>query len=167
MTFKLRPWNKNDLPRLVEIADNKNIADNLTNKFPHPYTEESGKGFIAFANTNNPPYIMAIEIDGLVAGAVGLHPLHDIFCKNAEMGYWLGEAYWGKGIMTNAVKEMVTYGFKSFDIDRIFARPFGTNIGSQRVLEKAGFKLEGQFEKTLFKNGVYHDEIVFGIRRDA
>lgn len=166
MILKLRPWKANDLERLVKIADNKNIADNLTNKFPHPYTKESGKGFIQFANTNTPPHIMAIEIDGALAGGVGIHPLDDIFCKNAEMGYWLAEEYWGKGLMTQAVKEMVAYGFENFEIDRIFARPFGINIGSQRVLQKAGFILEAKFEKTLYKNGNYYDEHVYGIRKD-
>lgn len=165
MTFKLRRWQENDLDRLVKIANNKNIADNLTNKFPHPYTEESGRGFIQFANANTPPFIMAIEIDDLLAGGVGLHPLQDIFCKNSELGYWLAEEYWGKGYMTKAVIEITKYGFHNFDINRIFARPFGSNIGSQRVLQKAGYKLEAKFEKTLFKNGKYHDEHVYAIRK--
>lgn len=165
MTMKLRRWHDSDLETLVQIANNKKIANNLTNKFPHPYTIEAGKAFIAFANTHTPRHINAIEIDGQIAGGIGIHPQEDISYKNAEMGYWLGEAYWGKGIMTQAVKEMVNYGFKNFDINRIFARPFGTNVGSQKVLEKVGFILEARFEKTLCKNGTYHDELIYAIRR--
>jgi RimJ/RimL family protein N-acetyltransferase len=95
-----------------------------------------------------------------------LHPQADIHKKNAELGYWLAEPYWGKGIVSNAVKEIVTYGFENFDIDRIFARPFGTNIGSQKVLEKAGFILEGTFKNTLYKNGVYLDELIYAVRKN-
>jgi len=165
MTFKLRPWRENDIDRLVKIANNNKIAANLTNKFPHPYTRASGKAFIAHANSNTPQNINAIEIDGLVAGAVGVFPLEDIFCKNAEMGYWLAEEFWGKGIMTQAVAKMVEYGFANFDINRIFARPFGSNKSSQRVLEKAGFKLEGSYEKTIYKNEIYEDELIYAVRR--
>jgi RimJ/RimL family protein N-acetyltransferase len=79
------------------------------------------------------------------------------------MGYWLAEEYWGLGIMTEAVKQTIEHSFKSFDITRIFARPFSTNLASQRVLEKAGMKLEARFEKTLFKNGQFLDELVYSI----
>ena len=165
MQFNLRPWRISDLQGLVSLANNYNIAKNLTNKFPHPYTEESGRGFITFATTNDPPNVMAIEVEGKAVGAIGLHPQDDIMCRNAEMGYWLGEPYWGNGIITKAIKQMVEYGFKKFDIDRIYARPFGSNIGSQRVLEKAGFVLEGRFEKTILKFGQLEDELVYAVRR--
>jgi RimJ/RimL family protein N-acetyltransferase len=79
------------------------------------------------------------------------------------MGYWLAEEYWGRGIMTGAVKQVIEYGFQTFDITRIFARPFSTNLASQRVLEKAGMKLEARFEKTLFKNGRFMDELVYSV----
>lgn len=82
------------------------------------------------------------------------------------MGYWLAEPYWGKGIITGAVKEIVRYGFEMWDIDRIFARPFGLNIASQKVLEKCGFRLEAKFEKTYFKNNEFIDELVYAIRRN-
>ncbi len=165
MDFKLRPWQMSDLDTLVVIANNFKIANNLTNRFPYPYTRESGEGFIKMALSNDPIHILAIEIEGKVAGGIGVHQQEDVFCKNAELGYWLAEPYWGKGIMTDAVRQIVAYGFRRFDIDRIFARPFGSNIGSQRVLEKAGFLLEARFEKTLFKNGRYEDEFVYATRR--
>ena len=165
MHFKLRPWNINDLDSLVLCANNINISKFLMNKFPYPYTREAGERFISFATQNNPVHIMAIEIDGKAVGGIGIHPLSDVECKNAEMGYWLAEPYWGKGIITEAVKQMIVYGFKNFDIDRIFARPFGTNIASQKVLDKTGFVLEAKFEKTFFKNGEYLDEWVYAVRR--
>jgi len=165
MEFKLRKWQAADIDSLVQYADNKKIAKNLTNHFPHPYSIESGKGFIEMAMKLDPVRIFAISIDGEAVGAIGIHPQEDIFSKNAEMGYWLAEPFWNKGIMSKAVLEMVEYGFKTFDINRIFARPFGTNIGSQKVLEKAGFTLEAKFEKTIYKYGVYLDELVYAIRK--
>ncbi|MDX2250548.1 MAG: GNAT family N-acetyltransferase [Bacteroidia bacterium] len=166
MNFSLRPWNIDDLESLVKYANNPNIAKNLTDKFPHPYTEEVGRSFITFATSRNPVHILAIDIEGEVVGASGIHQQEDIMCKNAEMGYWLAEPFWGKGIVTEVVKQMVEYGFANFDIDRIYARPFGSNIGSQRVLEKAGFTLEARLEKTLYKWGRYEDDLIYAVRRN-
>ena len=109
--------------------------------------------------------IAVIEINGEASGGIGLHLQSDIHKKNAELGYWLAEPHWGKGVMSKAVKQMIDYGFKTFEIERIFARPFGTNIGSKKVLDKAGFILEGKFEKTLFKNGEYFDELIYAVRK--
>lgn len=166
LEFLLRPWRNEDLDDLVKYANNYNISRYLTDKFPHPYTREAGEDFIAFATQMDPPNIMAIVIDGHACGGIGIHPLHDIERKNAELGYWLAEDYWGQGIITQAVIQMVDYGFKFFDINRIFARPFGTNVASQRVLEKAGFVLEGKFEKTLYKNDAYEDELIYAVRKN-
>ncbi len=166
MDFKLRAWEESDLEQLVKIADNFNIAKNLSNHFPHPYTRESGRGFIQSASEVKPYRILAIEVDGLAVGTIGIHAETDLHIKNGEMGYWLGEPYWGKGIMTKAVRQMVNYGFENFDITRIFARCFGRNIGSQKVLEKAGFVLEAKFEQTLYKNDEYIDELIYAIRRN-
>jgi [ribosomal protein S5]-alanine N-acetyltransferase len=166
LNFKLRPWHISDLNSLVKYANNFNISKNLTNKFPHPYTDEDGKHFIEFATAENPVHIFAIEINGEAAGGIGIHPQVDIFCKNAELGYWLAESFWGHKVLSRAIEEAVKYGFETFNIDRIFARPFGTNIASQKVLEKNNFILEGRYEKTLFKNGEYFDELVYAIRRE-
>jgi RimJ/RimL family protein N-acetyltransferase len=155
----------NDLDSLVHHANNSNIAKFLTNKYPHPYTRQAGEYFITIATQGNPTNIFAIEVEGKAAGGIGVHPLTDIESKNAEMGYWLAEPYWGQGIVTQAIQQMIEYSFKTFDINRIFARPFGTNIASQKVLEKAGFVLEARFDKTFFKNGEYLDELVYAIRK--
>lgn len=165
MNFLLRPWTIGDLDGLIKYGNNKNIAKFMTDKFPHPYTSEKGKQFIEFAISHTPTRIFAIEINGEACGGIGIHPQEDIHCKNAELGYWLGEPFWGKGIISKAVVQIVDYGFMNFDITRIFARPFGTNSASQKVLEKAGFKFEGRFENSLYKNNEFIDELVYGVRR--
>jgi [ribosomal protein S5]-alanine N-acetyltransferase len=165
MDFKLRPWQTSDLSSLVRYANNFNIAKNMTDQFPHPYSSENGKTFIEMATSSSPPHILAIEINGEACGGIGIHPQKDIQRKNAELGYWLAEPYWGKGIISRAISRIVEYGFTHWDINRIFARPFGTNLASQKALEKAGFNLEAKFERSLIKNGEYLDELIYAIRR--
>ena len=161
MNFTLRPWRETDLASLLKYANNDNIAKFMTNGFPHPYTEESGLAFLTMASEN--AGIFAIEIAGEAAGSIGLFPQSDIHEKNAELGYWLAEPFWGNGIMPRAIGEMVEYGFRTFDITRIFARPFSTNPASHRVLEKAGFVCEARLKDALYKNGVYMDELIYAI----
>ena len=165
MNFKLRPWAETDLDSLVKYANNFSIAKNMADVFPHPYTPAQGIAFIQMTAKSNPPNILAIEVEGEAAGGIGIHPQADIYRKNAEMGYWLAEPYWGKGIVSEAVKKMVRYGFEHWDINHIYARPFGHNIPSQKVLEKAGFTLEARLEKTFYKNGEYLDELIYAVRR--
>lgn len=165
MHFRLRPWTMEDLESLVRFANNFNIVKNLMDVFPHPYSIENGKAFIEMATKNSPPNILAIEVNGEASGAIGIHAQNDIYRKNAELGYWLAEPYWGKGIITKAIVQMVDYGFKSFDIVRIYARPFAHNTGSQKALEKAGFVLEARLKKTIFKNEEFIDELIYAIRR--
>jgi len=164
-SFILRPWQQTDAESLVKYANNPDIAKNLTDAFPHPYTIENADHFIKMASEKEPVTVFAIEVNKEAAGGIGLHPQHDIQRKNAELGYWLAETYWGQGIITEAIKKIVDYGFTHLDINRIFARPFGSNFASQRVLEKAGFTLEARFEKTLIKNGIYEDEMIYAIRK--
>ena len=165
MDFRLRPWSLNDLDSLVSNANNYNIARFLTDGFPHPYTRANGIAFIAMATKDDPIHIFAIEVNGQAVGGIGIHPQSDIMKKNAELGYWLGEDYWGNGIITKAIIQMIDFGFKTYDITRIYARPFGTNLASQRVLEKAGFKLEARIEKNVYKNGEVLDELIYAVRR--
>ena len=165
MDFTIRPWHINDLNSLVKYANNWNVAKNLTDKFPNPYTEENSKAFIEFATHDDPIHIFAIDIDGQAVGGIGIHPQDDIHRKNAELGYWLAEPFWGQGIISRAIKEVVHFAFTTYDIDRVFARPFGENIPSQKVLERNHFVLEGKFEKVLIKGGVYHDELIYAMRR--
>ena len=165
MEFTLRAWRETDLESLVKYANNPNIAEHLTNAFPHPYTEENGQAFIQYANSAEPLHIFAIEIDGEAVGGIGIHPQTDIMCKNAELGYWLAEPFWGNGIVSKAIAQMVDYGFSTFDIVRIYARPFGSNLASQKVLEKNGFVLEARIAQNIFKNGVFQDELIYAVRK--
>ena len=166
MNIKLRKWNETDLDNLVKYANNHKIAKWLTNQFPHPYTYEDGKTFLSMIANDKPTKVFAIELNTEAIGSIGIFPQSDIYEKNAEIGYWLAENYWGNGIMSKAIQEIVNYGFKTFDIVRIFARPFATNLQSQRVLEKAGFTLEAKLTKTLFKNGEFADELIYAKFKD-
>jgi RimJ/RimL family protein N-acetyltransferase len=166
MNFTLRPFRNSDLTSLVKFANNYNIAKYLTNQFPHPYTDEDGQKFISSVVKNDPVNVFAIEVNGEAAGAIGIFPQSDIHEKNAEMGYWLAEPFWGNGITTRAIAQTVEYGFKTFDIVQIYARPFSTNPASQRVLEKAGFTCEARLKNAVYKNGVYMDELIYTIRKD-
>lgn len=163
MEFKLRPWHMNDLDSLIKYANNAAIAKNMTDLFANPYTHENGKKFLDMATNDNPLKRMAIDVNGEAIGGIGIHPQTDIRCKNAELGYWLAEPFWGKGIISKAIPQMTDHGFKTFNITRIFAVPFGTNIASQKALEKAGFTLEARLKNTLFKNNQYVDELIYAI----
>lgn len=167
MDFKLRPWRLDDIDSLVENANDPDIAKNLTDGFPYPYTREHGLRFIENASRDRPIKVFAIEVNGKAVGGIGIHPQQDIMKKNAELGYWLGKKYWGKGIVTAAVKEIVKYGFDTFPITRIYARPFGTNNSSQRVLEKAGFTLEAHIKNNIYKNGEFLDEMIYAVRHHS
>jgi RimJ/RimL family protein N-acetyltransferase len=164
--FILRPWREEDLPSLVKYADNPDIAKFMTDGFPHPYTEECGKKFIRVVSADDPVKVFAIEINGEAAGSVGIFQQQDVHRMNAEIGYWLAEIYWGNGVMSRVLTQMTEYGFTTFGINRIFARPFGSNRKSARVLEKAGFRLEAIFKGALIKNGVFEDEMIYSIRKN-
>jgi RimJ/RimL family protein N-acetyltransferase len=163
MEFRLRPWKLDDLDRLVALANNPRIAGFMTNVFPHPYTAEDGRIFLQRVLQDDPSKILAVEVDGEIVGSVGIFPLTDIFCKNAEIGYWIGEPYWGRGIAVKAVQEICIYGTMTWNLHRLFARPFGSNLRSKRVLEKAGFDLEAHLKESIYKNGVYEDELIYSI----
>lgn len=165
MEITLRPWHLDDLTDLVALANNKNIAQYMADVFPYPYTLENGKIFIDFATSKSNSTIFAITLNNQIVGSIGLHVQADILKKNAEIGYWLAEEYWGKGIMNQAINQMVNYGFDNLDIVRIFARIYGTNKPSQKVIEKTNFKLEAKFEKTIFKNNEFLDELIYAIRK--
>lgn len=161
----LRAWQDNDIENLSRLGDNPNIAKYMTGGFPSPYTKEKATAFIQMANSEAPPRILAITLVDEAIGGIGIHPQSDIHRQNAELGYWLGEPFWGKGIMTEAIRQMVAYGFDHWPVNRIFARPYHTNIGSQRALEKAGFILEARLQGTIIKNEEVFDELIYAIRR--
>ena len=161
--ISLRRILESDRGRLATLANNPNIACNLRNDFPHPYTLEHADKFIENASTATPTLRFCIEKNSLYVGNIGLHPQEDIYERNAEIGYFIGEPHWGQGIATQAVKLIVNYGFKELDIHRIFAGVFSYNSASRKVLENAGFIFEGASKDAVYKNGKYHDELRFAI----
>ena len=168
MDFTLRPWQPEDAESVAELADNEKIASNLRDGFPHPYSMEAARAFVAsrILSDEKNELSYAIDIAGRAAGSIGIFRKADVYRKSAELGYWLGEPYWGKGVMTAAVYLMCRIAFSRLDIVRIEAEPFARNQDSRRVLEKAGFELEGILKKSVYKNGALGDSCVFALIRN-
>ncbi|MGI8893104.1 MAG: GNAT family N-acetyltransferase [Bacteroidia bacterium] len=160
-TCLIRCWEAGDEQSLVENANNFNVSKNLKDSFPYPYTLNDANDWINFNILKKTKTNFALVVDGCAVGGIGLHEKEDIFCKNMEIGYWLGEGYWGKGIVTEAAITITQYGFNNFDIERIYASVFATNKASMKVLEKADYKLEALLKKAVHKNGQVLDEYIF------
>lgn len=162
----LRRWREDDALRLQAIANNKNIYDNLRDAFPYPYTLEDAKKYIASAcEKDSSSDLFAIEKDGNAIGSIGAFLKDDIYRKNAEIGYYLDEKYWGRGIMAKAISALLKYLFENYDIIRIYAEPFERNSGSRRALEKAGFTLEAILKRNVIKNGIVENSCIYSILR--
>ena len=159
MNCKIIRWELSDARDLATALSNKKIQDNLRDGLPYPYTEQDGKEFIStmLAANENDTFAFAITVNGKVIGSIGAFRQTNIHNKTAELGYYIAEEYWGKGIMTEAVKQLCDYVFSHTDIIRIYAEPFSYNIGSCRVLEKAGFQYEGTLRSNALKNGIVLD----------
>lgn len=158
----VRDWAAGDLHSIARHANNRNIWVNLRDKFPHPYTEANARDFLAHVGQQDPTTIWAIEVDGEAVGAIGLVIMSDVERVSAEIGYWLGETCWGRGVATAALRGVTTEAFRRFDLRRIFALPFGDNRPSIRVLEKAGYVLEGRLTESAIKDGVLRDQWMYG-----
>lgn len=150
--FRLRRFLTDDASSLAHHADNANIAVRLQDRFPHPYTEADARQFIEYARNAEMETVFAIEVDGEAAGAVGIMFQQDVYSQSGELGYWLGEEYWGRGIVSEAVKAMVQHAFSDLGLRRVYARIFSNNVASKRVLEKAGFQFEGMARQAVVKN---------------
>jgi len=164
--FSLRKFHTGDAESLARHANNKNIAANLRDGFPYPYTVKDARAFLKMVAANPANLILAIEVDGEACGAIGLHGLEDIYRYNAEIGYWLSEEHWGKGIMTKAVAEMLRLGFTKFHWTRIWAGVFAYNLGSARVLEHNGFRKEAFHTQSIYKSGKHIDEHIYAILKE-
>jgi len=163
----LRPWSVKDADRLAVIANNKNIADNLRDGLPHPYSVSDAHNWLnTVIPVNYPPRFFAIISDKYIVGSIGIVTKDDIYRKNVEIGYFLDEEYWGRGIMTKAVKAATAYAFSSFDIVRVYAEPFADNPGSRRALEKAGFICEAVFRNNVIKNGIVKDSCIYSVLKE-
>lgn len=164
--YLIRNFRPGDEDALVRHANNPKIWRNVRDRFPHPYTRADAEWWIAHTSSENPEASFAIVVDGEAVGAIGFIPQEDVFRRSVEMGYWLGEEYWGKGIVTDAVRALSDYIFANLDVCRIYATVFEWNPGSRRVLEKAGFQFEGRLRKAVTKDGQTIDEFMYALVRE-
>jgi RimJ/RimL family protein N-acetyltransferase len=158
----LREFRYTDVTRIAEFCNNKKIWDNLRDILPFPYTEKDADFFVGKCRNESPQYTFAVEYNGEFAGCIGLESQTDIHKYSAELGYWIGEPFWGLGIASEAVIQIEKYGFSELKLARIYASVYDFNKASQRVLEKAGFQLEGIFKKSVYKNGKFCNEHRYG-----
>ena len=162
MNVVLREWKKSDAAALAKIANNKKIWDNVRDRLPYPYTKKDAKEWLALVKKQKQPVTtFCVEADGNLAGSIGFTIKEDVYRKNAEIGYFIDEEYWGKGIATEAIRQMVDYIQKKIDVIRIYAEVFDYNKPSMKVLEKNGFYLECIRKKAAIKNDVIVDDYVW------
>ena len=157
----LRPWRASDADALVRHANNINVARQLRDRFPHPYTRDDAREFLRAVAGTEPPNNFAIEVDGEAGGGLGFVAGADVERFSAEVGYWLGEALWNRGIASEALELFVRYAFDDLGLLRIFALPLADNGASIRVLEKAGFAREGTLRAGCVKYGEARDQVLY------
>lgn len=151
----------NDSVSLVKHADNPRISASMRDAFPTPYTLDDAGRFLTMATSPGPDLFLAIEVGGDAVGGIGIHRKSDVRCRSAEVGYWLSESFWGRGIVTDALFALVPVAFEQYDIVRLQAGLFSNNLASMRVLEKCGFIREAVHKNAIWKNGTLLDEIVY------
>ena len=168
MKCRIRKWELSDAKDLAAALSNKKVQDNLRDGLPYPYTEQDGKEFISamLSADESETFAFAITVDNMVIGSIGIFRQGNIHRQTAELGYYIAEEYWGKGIMTEAVKQICAYVFAKSDIIRIYAEPFAYNIASCRVLEKVGFQYEGTLRSNAVKNGKVIDMEMYSLLKE-
>ena len=162
---KIRKWKESDAKALARLLNNKKIMDNLRDGLPFPYTEKDALYFINLCLNadKNEQFNFAITYNGEVVGSIGATRQPNIHCRTAELGYYIGEEFWNKGIATEAVRQICNYVFEKTDIIRIYAEPFARNNASCKVLEKAGFVCEGTLRSNALKNGLTEDMKMYSL----
>jgi [ribosomal protein S5]-alanine N-acetyltransferase len=163
----VRHWRVEDAAPLATHANNRKIWLGLRDLFPHPYTIDHAREFLHRTLTAKPITGFCIDIDGVAVGGIGIQIGEDIHRHTAELGYWLSEDFWGHGVTSEAVPEFTTYCFENFPLHRIYAEPYANNPASARVLEKAGFVLEGRLKNNVFKDGQILDSLLYAKTQDA
>lgn len=161
--IELRKLEFSDSSAMAKLANNKKIWDNVRDAFGHPYTEKNAEEFIQRQAQSDSEKVFAIDFNGKLSGLCGLILQKDVYRKSAEIGYWIGEPFWGQGIATQAIGLLVLYAFEKMDLVRLHAGVFEYNLGSMRVLEKNGFEKEGISKKAIFKNGKFWEEHRFAL----
>jgi ribosomal-protein-alanine N-acetyltransferase len=164
---RLRRWRRADQSALIRQANNSKIWRNVRDIFPHPYTPAAAESFLsAVMEQNGPESVYAIEVGWEAVGGIGIHPRAHEERHTAEIGYWLGEPFWGRGIATAAVRCLSQQALNQMDLYRLFANVFASNPASMRVLEKAGFQREGVLRRAVVKDDVLMDAVIYGLTRD-
>lgn len=171
MEFKLttctvRPWRRGDEASLVANANNYQIWRNVRDRFPYPYTLDDARDWVGLASRESPPSNFAIAVDEKAVGGIGLIFRDDINRCRAEIGYWLGEAYWGRGVVTESVRAVTAWAFDTFDLASIYAGVLEWNPASMRVLEKAGYTFEARLRKAMIKENLVMDEFIYSITKE-
>jgi len=165
--FAIRNWLPEDAPSLAHHANDRRIWLNMRDAFPHPYTLADAEAFLVRAASMVPVTYFAIAVDEAAVGGIGYTLHDDVERVSAEIGYWLGTAFWGRGIMTSALAAVTAHAFgKHPELRRIYAVPFGGNGASLRVLEKAGYRLEGRMRQSAIKDGTVIDQLLYATIRD-
>jgi len=160
-TCEVRSWEKGDVESLVRYANNRKIWLNLRDAFPHPYTKHDGREWVRMVHQQSPETSFAIAVDGEAVGGIGYVLHRDVERVSAEIGYWLGEPFWGRGITTEALRAVTEYAVQAHGLTRIYAVPFAWNTASCRVLEKAGYVLEARLRKSAIKDGRLTDQMQY------
>jgi len=161
----IRPYRRSDAQALAALADNPNISHYLMNRFPSPYTLEDAAQWVARYGNEKEQHIFAIEWQGQLVGGIGLEPMADIHGLTADVGYWVGEPFWGKGIATQALGLMVRHAFETMPYLRLQAMVFAENKSSAKVLKKNGFALEGRLRRHITKHGRVYDALIYARTR--
>jgi [ribosomal protein S5]-alanine N-acetyltransferase len=157
----VRSFEASDVTAIACYANNRQIWLNLRDRFPHPYHRADAQAFIRFARREHPESNFAIALDGEAIGGIGIAARADVERVSAEVGYWLGEPFWGRGLATAAVRAVTQHAIETRQLTRVFALPFAHNTASCRVLEKAGYILEARLVRSAVKDGVVVDQMQY------
>ena len=161
----IRPWRLDDAGSLAKHANNRKVWLALRDLFPHPYTMQDAQEFLRRTISEQPTTLFCIDVDSRAVGGIGIRVGHDVHRHTAELGYWLGEKFWGRGIMSEAVGAFRDFCFTNFPLRRVYAEPFANNPASARVLEKAGFFFEGRLKNNVIKDGKLLDSLLYAKTR--
>ncbi len=160
-TCVVRSWRMADVSSLVAHANNHRVWVNMRDRFPHPYSEANGEAFVHLARDMTPEAFFAIAVGDQAVGGIGFVLHDDVERVSAEVGYWLGEPFWGRGIVTEALRAVTAYAITTHGLTRLYALPFAHNAASCRVLEKAGYGLEARLRRSAIKEGQIVDQMQY------
>ena len=162
----VRSWEWRDRDAIVRHANNRNVWLNLRDRFPHPYTVPDARRWLEMVVGQKPATNFAIDVAGEAVGGIGFTVQYDVARRSAQIGYWLGEEFWGRGIATEALIAVTDHAFSNYDVCRLYAHVFDWNRASSRVLEKAGYEFEGRMKKSVTKDGQTIDQLMYAKVRE-